>query len=127
VSRPVRPMALTLLTACLAYPGLALLFQGLYPFFAGESFVLGSRLDPWHAWAAALGIPFVAVPIAKALLGLLWTAGVLGLWAGDPRAWLPTLVAALLTLTHPWGGTVMAVVALICLFGFRENAEEVLA
>jgi len=124
MSRPVRPVALTLLTACLVYPGLTLVFQGLYPFFTGEPFALVSRLGPWHAWAAALGLPFVAVPVAKTLLGLLWALGVLGLWAGDPRAWPPTFAAAVLTLAYPWGGTLMAVVALVCLVGFREKAGE---
>ncbi len=125
MTRPVRPVALTLLTACLVYPGLTLLFQGLYPFVAGEPFTLVSRLGLWHLWAARVGLPFVSVEIAKTLLGLLWILGVLGLWAGDRRAWPVTLAAALLTLLYPGGAWLMTALALVCLFGFREEPGEV--
>ena len=125
MTRPVRPIALVLLTACMVYPGATLLFQGLYPFIAGEPFSLVGRLGAWHAWAAKLGLPFVAVEVAKAVLGLLWIAGVLGLWAGVSRAWPLALAAAILTLFYPGGALVMAVLALVCLVGFRENAGEV--
>jgi len=125
MTRPVRPIALVLLTACMVYPGATLLFQGLYPFIAGEPFSLVGRLGVWHAWAAKLGLPFVTVEIAKAVLGLLWIAGVLGLWAGVSRAWPLALAAAILTLFYPGGALVMAVLALVCLVGFRENAGEV--
>ena len=127
MTRPVRPIALVLLTACLVYPGVTLLFQGLYPFVTGEPFALVSRLGPWHEWAARWGLPFVAVEIAKTVLGLLWVLGVLGLWAGDERARLVTLVAAVLTLAYPGGGMVMAVLALVCLVGFRERAGAAVA
>ena len=125
MTRPVRPIALTLLTLCLVYPGVTLVFQGLYPFVTGAPFTLLSRLGAWHDWAARLGLSFVTVEIAKTLLGLLWIVGVLGLWAGEERARIVTLVAALLTLAYPGGATVMAVVALVCLVGFRERADEV--
>jgi hypothetical protein len=52
---------------------------------------------------------------------------VLGLWAGDNRAYPLVLGAAVLTLFYSGGPTVMAVLALICLLFFRENADEVLA
>ncbi len=125
MTRPVRPVALTLLTLCLVYPGTTLLYQGLYPFFTGEPFDLVSQLGAWHAWAARLGLPFVAVEIAKTVLGLLWVAGVLGLWAGDERAWPVALLAAVLTLFYPGGAMVMAVIALVSLLAFRERADEV--
>ena len=125
MTRPVRPVALTLLTLCLVYPGLTLLFQGLYPFVTGEPFSLVSRLGAWHEWASRLGLPFVSVEIAKTVLGLLWILGVLGLWAGDERAWWLTLVAAVLTLVYPGGAMLMAALALVCLLGFRERADEV--
>jgi len=35
------------------------------------------------------------------------------------------LAAAVLTLFHPGGAMLMAVIALVCLLGFRENADEV--
>ncbi len=125
MTRPVRPIALTLLTACLVYPGITLLYQGLYPFCTGEPFNLVGQLGTWHAWAAQLGLPFVSVELAKAVLGLLWVLGVLGLWAGDARAWPLTVAAAVLTLLYPGGAAPMAVLALVCLFGFREDAAEV--
>ncbi len=125
MTRPVRPVALTLLTACLVYPGVTLAFQGLYPFFTGEPFNLVNQLGAWHAWAARAGLPFAAVEIAKTLLGLLWILGVLGLWAGDERAWPVTVAAAVLTLAYPGAAMVMAVVGLVCLLGFREDADAV--
>jgi len=63
----------------------------------------------------------------KALLGLAWVGGVLGLWAGDGKAYPLALGAAALTLLYPGGGMVMAVLALVCLIFFRENADEVAA
>jgi hypothetical protein len=61
----------------------------------------------------------------KSVLGLLWVLGVLGLWAGDSRAYPLALIAAAGTLLHPGGGMVMAALALVCLIFFREKPEEV--
>jgi hypothetical protein len=63
--------------------------------------------------------------VLKVLIGGAWLAGVPGLWAGDNRAYPLVLGAAVLTLFYSGGGTVMAVLALICLLFFRENADEV--
>ncbi len=125
MTRPVRPVALTILTLCLVYPGTTLIYQGLYPFCTGEPFTVVGQLGAWHDWAARLGLPFVTVEIAKTVLGLLWFAGVLGLWAGDERARPVALLAAILTLFYPGGSMAMAVLALVCLVGFRERAGEV--
>jgi len=125
MTRPVRPIALVVLTLCMAYPGVTLLWQGLYPFVAGESFTLVSRPDLWEVWAARIGLPLLAVPGAKSLLGLFWIAGVLGLWAGDSRAWPVALAAAVLSLFHPGGAMLMAALALVCLVGFREDPGAV--
>ena len=38
--RPVRPVALVILTACMLYPGVGMLYQGIYPFIAQEWFNL---------------------------------------------------------------------------------------
>ena len=38
MKRPVRPVALVILTACALYPGLTSVFQGLYPWVAGQEF-----------------------------------------------------------------------------------------
>jgi hypothetical protein len=51
MSRPVRPVALVILTACMAYPGVTLLWQGLYPFVAGDYFNLVGQTGPWMALA----------------------------------------------------------------------------
>ena len=127
MTRPVRPVALVILTLCMVYPGVTLLFQGLYPFVTGEPFALVGQLGAWHAWAARAGLPFVTVEIAKTVLGLLWVLGVPGLWAGHDRAHPLVVVAAILTLAYPGGAMVMAALALVCLFGFREHAAEVRA
>ena len=69
----------------------------------------------------------VAVDLLKAALGAAWMAGVLGLWAGDGRAYPLTLLAASLTLLYPGGGMVMAVLGLVCLVFFREKPDEGIA
>ena len=125
MTRPVRPVALVILTACALYPGLALLFQGLYPFFTGEYFGLVAQLGTWMNLANKFGVSPAVVSVLKAGLGAAWLAGVLGLWAGDGKAYPLTLLAAAATLLYPGGAMVMAVLALICLIFFRENPEEV--
>ena len=125
MSRPVQPVALVILTACMAYPGVTLLWQGLYPFVAGDYFNLVGQTGPWMALAASLHIAPVVVLGLKSLLGLFWILGVLGLWAGDGRAYPLAVLAAAGTLLYPGGGMVMAALALVCLIFFRERHEEV--
>ena len=125
MNRPVRPVALVILTICMVYPGVTLLFQGLYPFVAGEQFIPVGDLGPWVGLAARLGIPVIVPMLLKALVGFAWVAGVPGLWAGDMRAYPLVLLAAVGSLLYPVGPTIMSVLALICLLGFRENPEEV--
>jgi len=50
---------------------------------------------------------------------------VLGLWAGDGRAYPLVLLAAVGSLLYPYGPTVMGVIALVCLLVFREGEEVV--
>ncbi len=125
MTRPVRPVALVVLTVCMIYPGVTLLWQGLYPLVAGEYFNLVGQTGPWMALALKLGLPPVAVLGAKALVGALWGLGVLGLWAGDWRAYPLAVLAAALSLLHPGGAMIMGALGLVCLFFFRENADEV--
>ncbi len=125
MTRPVRPVALVILTLCMLYPGLTLLWQGLYPFVAGEYFNLVGQLGPWMALAVRLNIPPVVVLVLKAVIGLLWLAGVPGLWAGDMRAYPVVLVAAIASLFDPGGPMIMGALALVCLIFFRENPDEV--
>lgn len=123
--RPVRPVALVILTACMLYPGVAMLYQGLYPFVAQEWFNLVGEQGPWMNLAARLGVPLVVVTLAKAGLGAAWLAGVLGLWAGDGRAYPLALLAALGSLLYPGGPMVMGAIGLICLLFFREKPDTV--
>ena len=58
--RPVRPVALVILTACMLYPGVGLLYQGLYPFVAGDWFNLVGQQGPWMDLARKFGLPLVA-------------------------------------------------------------------
>lgn len=125
MTRPVRPVALVVLTLCMIYPGVTLLYQSLYPFVAGEYFNLVGQQGVWFDLAVKFGVPMI-VPVAlKGLLGLAWIGGVLGLWAGDGRAYPLALLAAIATLFYPGAAIVMAVLALVCLIGFREKEEEV--
>ena len=125
MTRPVRPVALVILTACMVYPGVTMLFQGLYPLVAGEYFHLVGEPGPWTTFLGNFGVHPLTVALIKAGLGLAWVAGVLGLWAGDSKAYPVALGAAALTLLYPGGGMVMAVIALVCLLFFREKADEV--
>ncbi len=120
MKRPVRPVALVILTLCLLYPGVTMLFQGLYPFVTAEYFNLVGQLGPWMDLATKLNVPPIVVVGLKSALGLAWVAGVLGLWAGDRRAVPVVMLAAVGSLLYPWGPTVMGGIALVCLIRFRE-------
>jgi len=127
MTRPVRPIALVILTACMIYPGITLLFQGLYPFATGEYFMLVGQHGVWMDLAVRMGLPAIVVLGLKSAVGAAWVFGVLGLWAGDGRAYPLALLGALGSLLHPGGAMVMGVIGLIALLGFRENAAEVAA
>ena len=79
MTRPVRPIALVILTVCMVYPGVTMLFQGLYPFVAGTDFNLVGQLGPWVDLTARLGLPVLTPYALKALIGVAWVAGVPGL------------------------------------------------
>lgn len=123
--RPVRPVALVILTACVLYPGLGFLFQGGYAFFTGEWFNQVGEQGPWMDLARRMGLPLVAVSVAKLLLGAAWLFGVLGLWAGDGRAYPLALLAAAGSLLHPGGAMLMGAIGLVCLIFFRESPNTV--
>lgn len=125
MKRPVRPVALVILTACALYPGLSSLYQGLYPFVTAQPFNLVSQQGLMLDMAIKLGIPIIVPHIVKTLIGLAWLGGVPGLWAGDWRAYPLTLLAAAGSLLMPGGPMVMGVIGLICLIGFRETEEVV--
>jgi hypothetical protein len=106
MTRPVRPIALVILTICMVYPGLTMLWQGLYIFGAGAEFTLMGHQGPWVDLAMKAGIPLIVVYLAKAALGL-------------------ALLAAAGSVLYPVGPMIMGIIALVCLLGFRENAEQV--
>src|SRR5262245_24253560 len=120
MDRPVRPVALVILTACMIYPGATMLWQGVYPFIANEWFNLVGDPGPWMTFfSTKLGMAGntagLLVSAAKTLIGAMWMAGVLGLWAGDWRAYPLALGAAVLSLLQPGGSMVMGLLGLICL------------
>src|SRR5262245_14575307 len=134
--RPVRPVALVILTACMLYPGVTQLFQGLYPFVAQDWFNLLGDQGPWMNLAQRIGIPLVVMSLAKAALGAAWVFGVIGLWAGDPpvrlgkivlppMAYPLTLLAAFGSLLYPGGPMVMGAIGLVCLLFFREKPDTI--
>ena len=125
MTRPVRPVALVILTACMIYPGITQLWQGLYPFVAFEYFNLVGETGPWMSLVVGLGLPPVAALALKAGIGLAWVAGVLGLWAGDWRAYPLALLAAAGSLLHPGGSMLMGAIGLVCLIFFRESEDTV--
>ena len=125
MTRPVRPAALVILTLCMIYPGVTSLFQGLYPFVAGDWFNLVGQNNLWFGILESAGLPVWVASVVQALVGLAWIGGVLGLWAGEWLAWPLALVGALGSLLFPIGPAVMGVVGLICLVGFRQRPQEI--
>jgi hypothetical protein len=123
--RPVRPVALYVLTLCALYPGLTFAYQGVYPFWTQETFTLVGQPGPWVGLAQTLGIHSAVAPVLKLLVGLAWMGGVAGLWAGDWRAYPLALLAAAGSLLYPWGPSVMGAIGLVCLVAFRERADTV--
>ena len=125
MNRPVRPVALVILTACMIYPGVTLLWQGLYPFVAGEYFNLVGQTGPWMDLARSLHVAPIVVLGLKSAIGAAWLLGVLGLWAGDARAYPLALLGAAGSLLHPGGAMFMGALGLVCLIFFREKESEV--
>lgn len=123
--RPVRPVALVILTACALYPGLTFTFQGGYALFTGYHFNIMGEFGPWVDWAIKLGIHPVFAWGLKTIVGLMWLGGVPGLWAGDWRAYPLVLGAAVLSVFYPGGPMVMGLLGLVCLLAFREKATDV--
>ena len=123
--RPVRPVALVILTACALYPGLTFAFQGLYAIFTGYHFNIMGEYGPWVDWAMKLGFhPAIAWGL-KTVVGLMWLGGVPGLWAGDWRAYPLVLMAALLTCFYPGGPMVMGILGLFVALAFREKPTDI--
>jgi hypothetical protein len=125
MTRPVRPIALVILTACMIYPGITSLFQGLYPLVTGEYFMLVGQRGLMMDMAVKFGLPPFLPLLVKAGVGGAWLLGVPGLWAGDMRAYPLVLLAALGSLLLPGAPMLMGAIALVVLLGFRENAGEV--
>ena len=61
MTRPVRPVALVMLTACMIYPGITHDLQGLYPFVTGEYFNLVGERAWLDAGRRGIGIPLIVV------------------------------------------------------------------
>ena len=75
--------------------------------------------------AMRFGIALHIMSLAKAGLGAAWLGVVLGLWAGDGRAYPLALLAAAGSLLYPGGGMVMGAIGMVCLVFFREKSDAV--
>ena len=124
MKRPVRPVALVILTLCALYPGLAAAFQGFYPWVTGQEFALVGQMGMFVDLPVKLGFATWVPHLVKGLIGLAWLAGVPGLWVGDARAVPLTALAAVASLLLGPGPAVMGVVGLVCLFAFRETDQH---
>ena len=124
MKRPVRPVALVILTLCALYPGLTSAFQGFYPWVTGQEFALLGRMGAFVDLPFKMGMATWVPHLVKGLIGLAWLGGVPGLWAGDGRAVPLTALAALGSLLLGPGPAVMGVVGLLCLFVFRETEQH---
>lgn len=121
MKRPVRPVALVILTLCALYPGLTSLFQGLYPFVCGQEFALLGQQGVFVDTLVNFGLPIWVPALMKAGIGGAFLAGVPGLWAGDWRAWPLVLLGAAGSLLLGPGPGVMGLIALVCLTVYRET------
>lgn len=121
MKRPVRPVALVILTLCALYPGLTSLFQGLYPFVCGQEFALLGQEGVFVDTLVKFGLPIWVPALMKAGIGGAFLAAVPGLWAGDWRAWPLALLGAAGALLLGPGPGVMGLIALVCLTVYRET------
>ncbi|MFN8588392.1 MAG: hypothetical protein U0704_11410 [Candidatus Eisenbacteria bacterium] len=124
MKRPVRPVALVILTLCALYPGLTSVFQGFYPWVTGQEFALVGQVGGFATMAAKIGMPVWLPNLFKGFVGLAFLGAVPGLWAGDGRATPLAFLGAVGALLLGPGPAVMGVVALICLTVFRETAAH---
>ena len=124
MKRPVRPVALVILTLCALYPGLTSVFQGFYPWVTGQEFALVGQLGAFVDIPVKMGLATWAPHLLKGLIGLAWLAGVPGLWAGERRAVPLVAAAAVGSLLLGVGPAVMGVVGLTCLFVYRETEQH---
>jgi len=124
MKRPVRPVALLILTLCALYPGLSAVFQGLYPWVCGQPFVQIGQQGVFVDLLVGFGLPIWVPNLVKAGIGLAWLASVPALWIGEWKAWPLALLAATGSLILGPGPAVMGVVGLICLTVFRETDQH---
>lgn len=124
MKRPVRPVALVILTLCALYPGLTAVFQGLYPWVAGQPFVQVGQQGMFVDLLVRFGMPIAVPNLFKAAVGLAWLASVPALWIGEGRAWPLAMLAAAGSLVLGPGPAVMGAVGLVCLTVFRETEQH---
>ena len=124
MKRPVRPIALVVLTLCALYPGLTAVFQGFYPWVTGQEFTLVGQAGGFVDLTVRLGLATWVPHLLKGLIGLAWLAGVPPLWLGEGRAVPLVVLGAVGSLLLGPGPAVMGIVALVCLFLFRETVQH---
>jgi hypothetical protein len=125
MKRPVRPIALVILTLCSLYPGLTAAFQGFYPWVAGQEFALIGRMGAFVDVPMRMGFASWVPHFVKGLIGLAWLAGVPALWLGERRAVPLVVLAAAASLLLGYGPAAMGAVGLVCLMFYRETEQHV--
>ena len=78
MKRPVRPVALVILTLCALYPGLSAVFQGLYPWVCRQEFTLLGQQGVFVDMAIKFGLPVWVPYLTKTAIGLAYLGGVPG-------------------------------------------------
>ena len=124
MKRPVRPVALVILTLCALYPGLSAVFQGLYPWVAGQPFVQVGQQGMFVDLDVKMCVRIWLPNLLKAGIGLAWLASVPALWIGEGKAWPLALLAAAGSLLLGPGPAIMGIVGLVCLTVFRETEQH---
>ena len=133
MTRPVRPVALVILTVAMVYPGVTLLFQGGYPFINGDYFNLVGSYGPWASFFGRFGVPQQAVDGFKVLLGLMW-ALLQGIQYRQPEkadpSWFGTVqsiaVGLFTTFLYPFELTsiLLLVAAIGAIYLSRKNIDD---
>ena len=121
MKRPVRPVALVILTLCALYPGLTSAFQGFYPWVTGQEFAIMGQMGAFVDLPVKMGMATWVPHLVKGLIGLAWLAGVPPLWIGEGRAVPLVALGAAGSLLLGVGPAAMGIVGLLCLFVFRET------
>lgn len=114
-ARPRAPLTLALLTITAGGFGLWLAIGGLSLRLFGDPLAGGGLFGLWRSVPAFLGLPPSAFGWPMIVVGTAWLSTLAGLWMHLGWARRAALVVALASMLHLGLGTVIGIVAVVCL------------